>query len=139
MCIRDRVENAFNFAATRQDEGIWGLAPIGSEVVQVKESNGLVIVQGVGLFDGNPMLTDDGDGIPCFYERRYDLIDDIHCGVPTSNPGTGRFGDADNDRLVNLEEYENLTDPRSSDTDADGWNDLDELLEKTDPLDPTDF
>lgn len=136
---KPKVENAFNFAATRQDEGIWGLAPIGSEVVQVKESNGLVIVQGVGLFDGNPMLTDDGDGIPCFYERRYDLIDDIHCGVPTSNPGTGRFGDADNDRLVNLEEYENLTDPRSSDTDADGWNDLDELLEKTDPLDPTDF
>ncbi|KZY69320.1 hypothetical protein [Oleiphilus sp. HI0067] len=128
------VENAFNFAATRQDEGVWGLAPIGSEIVQVKESNGVIKVQGVGLFDGA-----DADQIPCFYERRYDLVNDASCGVPTVNLGTGRFGDADNDRLVNLEEYDNLTDPRSSDTDADGWGDLDEVLEGTNPLDPADF
>ncbi len=50
---------------------------------------------------------------------------------------TDAAGDEDGDTLSNADEYALSTDPRSSDTDADGANDNTEIDAGTDPLDPT--
>lgn len=46
--------------------------------------------------------------------------------------------DADGDSLVNIAEFKNKTDPQDSDTDDDGFDDGEEVLDGTDPTDPDD-
>ncbi|MBI5065769.1 thrombospondin type 3 repeat-containing protein [Candidatus Woesearchaeota archaeon] len=50
----------------------------------------------------------------------------------------GKIKDADNDGLINFEEFKEKTDPMKKDTDEDGWNDGDEVKNKTSPIDPKD-
>ena len=87
----------------------------------------------VGLGD------EDSDGMPCFYERRFDLVDNVGCGELSLSSCITRFEDSDGDKLVNVEEYDQLTNPRIEDSDGDGWSDYDEVLEGTDPTDPASF
>ena len=47
--------------------------------------------------------------------------------------------DSDDDGLDDELEDQLGTDPLEADTDADKWNDLDELIHGTDPCDPTDY
>ena len=47
--------------------------------------------------------------------------------------------DPDGDLLVNIDEYDEGTDPQNADTDGDGVNDGQEVLDDTDPTDPEDF
>jgi hypothetical protein len=55
-----------------------------------------------------------------------------------ANDKTDRFSDPDNDNLLNIDEYINQTDPRSSDTDNDLMPDKWELDNGFNPKDPTD-
>jgi len=70
-------------------------------------------------------LDADGDGMPNGWETDNGLD-------PLTPDGDG---DADADRLDNLGEYLNRTDPNDPDTDKDGLSDGDEVLAGTDPLD----
>ncbi len=66
----------------------------------------------------------DDDGLPDSWETSLGLN-------PNNNGRTsiieGEYGDPDTDGLTNLEEYQNGTNPFSSDTDGDGISDLDEI------------
>lgn len=68
----------------------------------------------------------DGDGMPNWWEKAHGLSPYV------ANAG----GDPDRDRLVNLREYRNGTNPRREDTDRDGVDDGDEV--RTFGSDPTD-
>ncbi|KZY71100.1 hypothetical protein A3737_12180 [Oleiphilus sp. HI0065] len=125
--------NGFDFPTQSEDEGIWGLISLGDDVVQVRRKSSGIEISNVGLNDL------DSDGMPCFYERRFDLVDDAGCGLLSISSGITRFEDADGDRLVNVEEYDQLTNPRIEDSDGDGWTDYEEVLEDTDPTDRTSF
>ncbi|RLI68123.1 MAG: hypothetical protein DRP02_13235 [Candidatus Gerdarchaeota archaeon] len=48
-------------------------------------------------------------------------------------------GDADNDNLTNLGEYQYQTDPNDIDSDDNGYSNSEEIIAGTDPLDPTDY
>lgn len=72
----------------------------------------------------------DGDGLPDGWERWYGL-DALNA---TGNNGSN--GDADNDGLTNMQEYENGTSPVSNDTDNDGIMDKYEIDHGIDPLNP---
>ena len=68
------------------------------------------------------------------------LMDDlrIYRGALTTNEIRSiyeQIADMDADGLNNLEEYQNGTDPWSSDTDSDGLSDSAELVNNTNPLD----
>ena len=67
----------------------------------------------------------DGDGMTDVFEQSYDL-----------NPGSSgdAVQDADGDGLTNLEEFNQMTDPKDPDTDGDGLGDSAELMHDTDPL-----
>ncbi|MDA7891706.1 DUF1800 family protein [Akkermansiaceae bacterium] len=67
----------------------------------------------------------DGDKLPLYWETQYQLSD--------SDP-FDTAADFDGDTLTNLAEFLVGTNPRLSDTDADGLNDQDET--ESDPLDP---
>jgi sugar lactone lactonase YvrE len=69
----------------------------------------------------------DRDGLPNAWELLHQL-----------NPlaATDAMGDEDGDTLSNSDEYALGTNPRSSDTDTDGFNDNAEIDAGTDPLDP---
>lgn len=69
----------------------------------------------------------DHDGLPNDWELLHQL-----------NPldPTDAIGDEDGDTLTNSDEYHWGTDPRSADTDSDGFNDNVEIAAGTDPLDP---
>ncbi|MCK5803072.1 MAG: hypothetical protein KAI66_09580 [Lentisphaeria bacterium] len=67
----------------------------------------------------------DGDGMDDAFERLYKLDE--------RNPKDAKQ-DPDKDRLTNLEEFENNTDPHNSDTDGDGMSDGKEVAKGTDPL-----
>ena len=69
----------------------------------------------------------DQDGLPDSWELSY-------FGNTTINTG----GDFDQDGLNNLDEYQNKTDPKDSDTDNDGLSDGYEVAYGLDPLDPMD-
>jgi len=68
-----------------------------------------------------------------------DLMGDgweIQNGLNPSNAegDDGSEGDPDGDGLMNLEEYENLTNPQVADTDNDGMDDLWEVQNELDPV-----
>lgn len=84
----------------------------------------------IGLYGGanTPFKDTDGDGMPDYWETQYGLN-------PSIKDGTG---DLDGDGLNNYNEYVLGTDPTSIDTDADGVVDGDEVLEGSNPSDPSD-
>ena len=81
-----------------------------------------------GLFDIGPdeFVDSDHDGLPDWWE-----LDHFE-----STTGANPENDDDSDGLTNLLEYENGTDPVTWDTDGDGRNDSDELLQRTNPRHP---
>ena len=62
----------------------------------------------------DPIADTDADGMPDRWEERY--------GLDPASPADV-YDDNDNDGLVNIDEYENRTNPLIADTDADGLND----------------
>jgi WD40 repeat protein len=70
----------------------------------------------------------DQDHMPDEWERQHTGLNPI---VPDG------YGDADADRLLNVDEYLLDTDPANADTDGDGWSDGEEVLRGTDPRDAT--
>ena len=70
----------------------------------------------------------DYDGMPGLWEEASGLDPDDY-----SDAGT----DLDDDGLSNLGEYENGTDPALPDSDLDGTSDGDEMLQGSDPKDPS--
>jgi len=82
------------------------------------------------LIGTNPNDADtDADGMNDSWEIRNSLS-------PTDSGGeNGAEGDADQDGLSNLCEYQNRTDPQSPDTDQDGLGDLWEVENELDPND----
>ena len=69
---------------------------------------------------GMSMADEDDDGLPDFWEEKYNLEDAL--------------GDNDDDGLTNLEEYELRTNPIKADTDSDGLSDGVEVALKSSPL-----
>ena len=65
---------------------------------------------------------DDDDGLPDWWEDKYDVDD----------PGA----DPDQDGLTNADEFEVNTNPQEADTDGDGFNDGTEIDEGSDPTNP---
>lgn len=73
-----------------------------------------------------PILDDDRDGMPNWWEERY--------GLNPADP-TDAGQDLDGDGLSNLDEYLARSDPTATDTDGDGLSDGDEVnVWGTDPL-----
>jgi len=70
------------------------------------------------------VIDNDKNGLPDYWEKRYDIND------PDNDP--------DNDKLVNIDEFKNGTNPLDPDTDKGGINDKQEVALGTNPLDPTD-
>lgn len=72
----------------------------------------------------------EDDGVPNDWQANNGLDD------PAFTPfQRGQYGDPDDDKLTNLQEYQFGTNPLSSDTDGDGLTDYDEIfLYGTDPL-----
>jgi subtilisin family serine protease len=68
----------------------------------------------------------DDDGMPAEWEI-------VHFGDILTTDGTG---DADEEGLLDLAEFEEGTDPNKPDTDEDGYTDYEEVTQGTDPLDP---
>lgn len=67
----------------------------------------------------------DNDGLPNAWETTV--------GLSTTDNGftdikQGEFGDWDGDKLTNLQEYQYGTNPKSTDSDGDGYSDADEVL-----------
>ncbi len=77
-------------------------------------------------YNTNPLTFDsDNDGLPDDYE----LFNGLY---PWINDA---FWDADYDRLANMDEFLNNTDPQNPDSDFDSMNDGDELYAGMDPTD----
>jgi len=75
----------------------------------------------------------DGDGLPDEWEATYGLDPFDDGSTDVSN---GADGDPDSDGLINLDEYQNNSDPNDADSDDDGLTDGDEVnTQGTDPLD----
>jgi hypothetical protein len=74
----------------------------------------------------------DGDGLPDKWERMYGLNENDATG------NNGAAGDPDFDGLLNLQEFENGTDPVSPDSDGGGENDGSEVTNAQDPCSPGD-
>ena len=84
--------------------------------------------------DGTPFIVptaadEDEDGLPDSYEEAF---------FPGDLSKLSATGDADEDRLTDLQEFEGGTDPTDADTDADGFSDGEEVAEGTDPGNPAD-
>ncbi|MFT5296134.1 MAG: outer membrane protein assembly factor BamB [Colwellia sp.] len=65
-----------------------------------------------------PIIDNDSDGMPMWWEAKYDLND---------NDETDALTDLDSDGLSNLEEFELSTFPDTEDTDEDGLTDFEEV------------
>jgi hypothetical protein len=73
----------------------------------------------------------DDDNLPDTWETSQTL-DPTKNGFNDLNQS--EYGDPDADKLTNLQEYQNGTDPKDSDTDNDGYSDSDEInLYSSDP------
>lgn len=73
---------------------------------------------GVSVFDIGGQTDDDGDGMPRWWERQFNLDDNV--------AGDAAL-DADGDSLTNLQEFTQASNPRSDDTDFDTLSDGDEV------------
>ena len=124
--------------ATSANE-IWALIPrkngSDNDLLQISRNNRVVSFDRVGI----QYVDAASPNVPCFYRKRFDLVDSDDCAAVSASTEGGRFADADGDSLVNLEEYDYLTDLNNEDTDGDGWGDFYETERGTDPLDPADF
>lgn len=103
------------------------------------------------IYSGDPTDT-DGDGIPdeVDFDDDNDLIPDNWELKNLMNPkdSSDAAEDFDNDNLTNLEEYfgadispagSDSLDPNDRDSDGDGFDDSEELVAGTDPLNLLDF
>lgn len=77
---------------------------------------------------GSGELDSDQDGMP----DKWELENGLSANVPDANQ------DPDNDSLKNADEYQYGTNPRSTDTDGDGFGDLQEIKNGYDPDAPGD-
>lgn len=91
------------------------------------------IIPAASFLSNNQEATDaDDDNLPDAFETTYGL-DPTDNGFNDLNES--EYGDPDADGLTNLEEFQNSTDPKSADTDGDGYSDSDEVnLYGSDPL-----
>lgn len=112
VSLEEQVLKLLNFTTTALD------------VVFVSKFSGYMLIDNFGLTD------QDGDGMPGIYEAFY-VLDDSDLN--------DKFSDPDDDGLVNIEEYLYATDPQRKDSDEDGWEDLYEVLNNTNPTDALDF
>ncbi len=86
-----------------------------------------------GAGDGVPVSTEkdsDNDGMSDEWEMKF--------GLNPNSPDDAQ-GDADNDLLTNLMEFQKKTDPLAADSDDDGFTDKEELDAKTNPNDKLSF
>ena len=94
--------------------------------------NASLIIQQSSLISGgwpyDPTDT-DGDGIPDLWEKW------THGNRQVADGGIDR----DDDGLTDLEEFQNQTDPRTADTDGDGFDDAFEVANGMDTLVQEDF
>lgn len=65
-----------------------------------------------------PVIDDDNDGMPNWWERKYGL---------DYNDATDALTELDTDGLTNVEEYQSATLPNNNDTDNDGLTDFEEV------------
>lgn len=93
--------------------------------VTVTSDGALGSPQTVHIYQSDIDLDKDDDGLPDSFELIY--------GFDSSNPDDA-FGDADEDGLTNLEEYQRGTNPKNADTDEDGMTDGYEVQNGSDPL-----
>ncbi|MGH2711885.1 MAG: hypothetical protein ACRDH9_11865 [Actinomycetota bacterium] len=70
----------------------------------------------------------DRDRMPNGWEKKHGL----------NVRGNDAREDPDGDSLVNIAEFRNKTDPQDADSDDDGFDDGEEVLDGTDPNDPDD-
>jgi predicted outer membrane repeat protein len=106
---------------------------------------------GVSRWD-NPSVPNNGGGAMPYYDiGAYEFVDSDSDTLPdyweidnaldpnddgTVNPDNGASGDPDGDSLSNSDEYLNMADPRSRDSDCDGRDDLNEVSMATNPGNP---
>jgi Bacterial TSP3 repeat len=88
---------------------------------------------GNGILDGDEDL--EGDGLSNKWELRYGY-DPILSDTDGNGVADGEE-DPDFDKLNNRSEFAYGLNPENADSDGDGWDDATEILDGTDPLDPT--
>ena len=100
----------------------YGVTPVnGTPVVYVADQDDHKVIRYNLVLDG------DGDGMNDFWEDANGL----------DSTRNDALEDADGDGLLNIGEYRAGTDPQNPDTDGDGGGDLFEMVNLTDPLDPS--
>jgi hypothetical protein len=83
------------------------------------------VVPNTTFLSNEPLSTDaDDDNLPDAFEITYTL-DPTKNGFNDLNQS--EYGDPDGDKLTNLLEYQNGTNPKNADTDGDGYSDSDEV------------
>lgn len=96
---------------SRFDNTIIGIQLIGDDIVVILNDGGIVFTK---LHLGD----EDADGLPAWWETKYDLSD---------NNANDASQDSDGDTLTNLQEYIAGTSPRLVDTDGDSLDDAAEI------------
>lgn len=85
------------------------------------------VTKNMSLFAQFEIIDGDNDGMPDFWENANGLKPADASDAPL---------DPDNDKLSNLQEFRNSTDPHNPDTDGDSYDDGQEVSSGTDPNDP---
>jgi hypothetical protein len=131
-------------------EEYYGTDPLLGDTDQDGLSDALEVL----FYQTNPLSNDtDLDGMSDYFEVTYqlnpkDASDDISDADEDGLSNLEEFeqathprdSDTDNDFLTDGEEvYDYFTDPTNPDTDGDGWWDKWEIYYQTDPLDPLDY